>query len=361
MATSGGTENSDVKQPAVWALLKQVPFQFQFFQAVRLLERVMPDREPVGRFLPPPREVARFKANPETSFPASEIEALEYQDGQPVELTVNFMGLFGPLGALPLYYSELVKQRLRSKDRAMREFFDLFNHRLISLMYLAWEKYRFPVAYERGQLKKFHLPEDSETVERDSFTRYLMDLIGLGTKGLQNRSRRQGVEDDSFLFYSGLLGLHPRSALGLEQIVGDYFGVPVEVEQYIGKWYSLERNAQCEFNRGDTHSEQLGVGVVVGDEVWDPQSGARLRIGPLPLNRYLDFLPNGSAYQPLRAITRFYSGGEIDFEVKLILKREEVPACELGALGDAGPQLGWITWVKTAPMGRNPEDTILRI
>jgi type VI secretion system protein ImpH len=357
MATPGGTEDSDVKQPAVWALLKNVPYEFNFYQAVRLLEQVLPDRMPVGRFTKPEGEIARFGANPNTSFPASHIQELEYHAGQPVELTVNFMGLFGPMGVLPLYYSHLVRDRMRNKDHAMRAFFDLFNHRMISLLYQAWEKYRFPVAYERAARVEGTAAAGSDD-DRDRMSQYLLDLIGLGTKGLK---KRQAVPDDSLLFYSGLLSLHTRSALALELILSDYFNVPVAVEQYVGKWYALERNAQCEFSVGNSHSEQLGIGAVVGDEVWDPQSGARVRIGPLPLVQYLDFLPNGSAYEPLRALTKFYSGGEIEYEVQLILLREEVPVCELGAAGEAGPQLGWITWMKNLPMDRDPEDTILRI
>jgi type VI secretion system protein ImpH len=91
----------------------------------------------------------------------------------------------------------------------------------------------------------------------------------------------------------------------------------------------------------------------------------RLRLGPLTLAQYIDFLPDGSAHEPLRAITRFFAGEGLDFEVQLILKRDEVPVCELDdTLSEQGrivPQLGWSTWAKSAPMGRDPGDTILRI
>ncbi len=173
------------------------------------------------------------------------------------------------------------------------------------------------------------------------------------------------MTDDSLLFYSGLLGLHTRSAAALKQIIADYFAVAVEVQQFVGAWYSLSRDNQCCFEDGNALSEQLGVGAVVGDEIWNQQSGVRLRLGPLSLRQYVDFLPEGSAYQPLRAITRFFGGDEIDFEVQLVLKRDEVPACELEdplmSREKISPQLGWSTWVKSAPMGRDPGDTVLRI
>jgi type VI secretion system protein ImpH len=76
----------------------------------------------------------------------------------------------------------------------------------------------------------------------------------------------------------------------------------------------------------------------------------------------MDFLPQGSAWEPLRAITRFFSGDAIDFEVQLVLRRDEVPACELEEEPDTtGPQLGWTTWVRTARLNRDADDTILRL
>jgi len=105
----------------------------------------------------------------------------------------------------------------------------------------------------------------------------------------------------------------------------------------------------------------LGLGAVVGDEVWNQQASARIRIGPLDLENYLDFLPNGSAYEPLRALLRFWTNEEIDFEVQLILEREEVPRCQLGGEGDGAPQLGWVTWMKSKSMERHPEETIFNV
>ena len=38
---------------AIEAILHKTPQEFQFFQAVRLLERFYPNRAPVGRFVSP--------------------------------------------------------------------------------------------------------------------------------------------------------------------------------------------------------------------------------------------------------------------------------------------------------------------
>jgi type VI secretion system protein ImpH len=361
VATEGGTQDLDINaesrepvaetvEPMVparsemWDALDREPFCFDFFQAVRLLERLMPEREPVGKFVNPKREVVHFGAHPSVSFPPSQLRSITFKEGGPARMTVNFMGLTGPLGVLPHYYTELVIVRERAKDAALRDFFDIFNHRMISLFFQAWQKYRFTVAYERGEL--------------DRFSHHLLDLVGLGTEGLQDR---QAVSDESLIYYAGLLAQWPRSASALRQVLTDYFDVPVEIEQFAGGWFKLDKETQCCFDDGNSFSQQLGVGSVVGDEIWDQQSSVRVKLGPLTLTQYQDFLPNGTAYRPLHGLLGFFAGAEFDFEVQLILKRGEVPACELGAEGDAMPQLGWVTWMKSAPFSRDPGDTVLQI
>lgn len=344
MAAALGTENpAVVPQPEILKHLREEPCSFEFFQAMRLLALLQPGREPAGRFSHPQREIVRIGVYPSLSFPASEIQSLVFQERSAPKMTVNFIGLIGPLGLLPRYYTELIIERTRARDHAMLDFLDIFHHRVASLFYQAWEKHHFFVGYERERT--------------DPFLQRMLELVGLGTAGLHHRIC---VRDETLVYYGGLFGLAARSALALESILGDYFDVPVEVEQFVGVWRSLDEPDQCCFDVRDDESVQLGFGAVVGDEIWDRQSRARIKIGPLPAKRYLDFLPNGSAYEPLRALTKFFSGNDVEFEVQLSLRRDDVPACELGALGEAGTQLGWFTWMKSTPrFDRDPSDTIL--
>ncbi|MBM3744385.1 MAG: type VI secretion system baseplate subunit TssG [Acidobacteria bacterium] len=344
MAAPSGPVDTALAERRLEQRLFQEPYVFQFFQAVRLLEKMARGSRPVGHEGPPASEPVRFSAHPSLAFPASQLQALlPAQGGAPPRLVVNFMGLTGPLGVLPFYYTQAVIERTRARDTALRDFLDIFNHRILSLFYQAWEKYRVAVQYERGS--------------HDRFSHYLLDVIGLGTRGLR---KRQAVADDALIYYAGLLGQRPRSALALRQLLEDYFDVPVAVEQFAGAWFPIERSNQCWLEERRDDSERLGWGVVVGDEVFDNQSRARVRLGPLSLEQYRDFLPTGTAYRPLRALLRFFSD-EVDFEVQLVLKREEVPPCELGAEGGQAPVLGWVTWMKTVSMARDPGDTVLRI
>jgi type VI secretion system protein ImpH len=139
MATPGRRADPPLEQT-----LFEEAYRFDFFQAVRLLERLQPDCVPVGGR--PGREAVRFRARASLSFPASAIHQLDRPDGPdtPVAMTVAFMGLTGPSGVLPICYTELLMNAIRAGDRTLAAFLDLFHHRLISFFYRAWEKYRPP-------------------------------------------------------------------------------------------------------------------------------------------------------------------------------------------------------------------------
>ena len=344
MAAEGGLEESRVRLGAVEEALEREPYSFEFFQAVRLLHQLYPDRGRVGRFGNPDDEAIQFGATPATAFPASEIQAIEMDNGQPPRMLVNFFGLTGPQGVLPLEYSELVADRVRQRDHSLRDFLDLFNHRIISLFFRAWER--------------THGHGADATKDDDALHNHLLDLVGLGTNGLPEQL---GLPPAALAFYVGLLAIPTRPAVALELLLEDYFGVSVEVEQFVGGWYSIDEVSQCALGDESSASSQLGVGAVAGDEIWDLQAKARLRVGPLTRAQYDTFLPTGRAYRDLRALTKFFTGEQVDIEVQLVLARDEVPPVSLGAEGTAPTPLGWCTWLRSRPFTRDASDTILSL
>jgi type VI secretion system protein ImpH len=345
MATTLGQHDTDLTP--LQTFFKR-PFEVGFFQAVRRLRRLLPGRKPVGRFFPPASEAARFVAHPSLAFPASEIQELTLPevDGQPPTMKVNFMGLSSPQGVLPNPYTELILDRAQKKDNALRDFLDLFNHRIVSFFYRAWEKHHFFVSYELD--------------EPDSVSPLMMNLLGLGTEGL---ARRQLVPDQALIFYSGLLTQKPRSAQSLKQLLTDYFHVKVEIEQFIGTWVPLQKIDQTLLDDSESQMQRLGLGAIVGDEVWDQQSTVRVRLGPLTREQYLSFLPRDEspAYVDLKSLLKFWSNDEIDFEVQLVLQSEQTPRFHLHSDHGSEPLLGWTTWVNNRPMERDPDEATLYI
>jgi type VI secretion system protein ImpH len=315
------------------------PWPIGFFQAARMLQ-LSSAGDPVGRHGAFAAESVRFAASTDPAFPASEIQSIDRPaEGAPL-VRVNIMGLTGPMGVLPLAYTAFLRERERAGDVAGRDFLDLFHHRLLSLFYRAWERQRCGIAWERG---------GSDPVA------HLADLIGLATPGLANR---QEIPDNALLFYAGLLSIGTRPASALEQMIADHFGVPVEIEQFVGAWQPIDVADQSALG-GHQPSEQLGMGALAGSDIWDRQSRIRLRLGPLSIEEYRDFLPGGVANRRLRALTAFYAGIEFDIETQLILRRDEVPECELRDGPEEGARLGWTTWVKSEALTRDPDDTIL--
>jgi type VI secretion system protein ImpH len=316
------------------------PYRFDFFQAVRLLERLQEDRAPVGREAHPAREVVRFLVHQSLLFPPSEIHALERpkESEGPPAMTIAFMGLTGPSGVLPRFYTELLMERRRVGDQTSSVFFDLFNHRVLSFFFRAWEKYRPYIAYERG--------------EDDRFSEALFHLIGLGARPLRQRHE---FPDRVLLFHAGLFAQRHRPVTMLERLLGDYFGLPITVEQFAGRWLRLDATDRSTIGASGVHNA-LGSSLVLGARVWDEQGTIRLRVGPLTFAQFLAYQPDGLSARPLAQMARLYVDGEFAIQVQLVLKADEVPACRLSSEPGAGARLGRFAWLKSREFERYVDD-----
>jgi type VI secretion system protein ImpH len=341
--------------PPLRPILLAQGYRFDFFQAVRLLERMCPSRKPVGGTASPSEEIVRFAARLSLVFPASEIyeiaeESKDPKTGQlsPLHMTVSFMGLTGPLGVLPRHYTEFLIQRAAQKDHAAREFFDLFTHRLVSFFYRAWEKYRCSIAFERATRQRTQV---------DLFTEVLYALAGLGSVELR---RRVPSEGKPLLFYAGLLAQRPHSAASLAGILRDHLGVPVTIIQFVGRWMQLRKDDWTGLGSHDSDkNNRLGATAMLGQTVWETQSKFKVRIGPLTFQQYRQFLPGGSALEAARAMTRFMASPELEFEIQLSLSAVAVPACRLETEGEGRTQLGWSTWLGSSTRYQDAEDLVL--
>ena len=395
MAGAGGRSTPDLIEE-----LFQHPEQFDFFQAVRLIEQAVAEQDRaqkagrVGGDDGPQAEPIRFRALPSLTFPAGDISSLQSasdvarttrnpresespgdrprssdlilpasQDQPdsaakltwPVEMTVPFMGLTGPNGVLPQHYTSLVIERshLRLKDHTLREFFDLFNHRAISLFYRAWEKYRFPYAFERVLRDDLH--------EDDLFTSCLFSLVGQGQRSLRERFH---FDDHAILFYGGLFAARTRNACCLEQCLGDYFGFSSQVIQFCGQWLYLPEESQTSMPSSRIRAGLnccLGENTVAGSQVWDVQSRIRVAVGPLNWREFEQLLPGQDRLSAVAELIRLYIGMELEFDIQLILRREDVPLCQLADGHGYQPMLGWNTWIGgAADSVSDADDAIFR-
>ena len=369
--------------PALNQQLFVAPHRFDFFQAVRLLEWRARERArrrsyaavwPVGDDAAVGEEVVRLRPAAALSHrhPAiaairrgaagtgrrGDIEAEADPDAQPPQMQVHFMGLTGPGGVLPDHYTAQLIDRLREHDPALADFLAIFDHRLISLMFRAWRKNHFPAAYERWAMEAADNGGRSEG--DDPFTAALYSLIGMGQPALRGRL---GFPDELLLYYAGHFIHRPRCAVNLQLMLSDHFSVPAKLVQFQGQWLTIapsDRSRMPDAAHPEGMNNQLGVSTIIGERVWDVQSRVRVRLGPLTFGDYWRFLPTGGGLAELARLVRLYIGPQFDFDVQLVLRAKEVPACQLGGDG-AGPQLGWTTFLKSEPMEADFEDAVFEV
>jgi type VI secretion system protein ImpH len=356
------------KNPAVAERLAERAWEFDFFQAVRLLEwiaweakaRGQPARAPVGEDARPDEELVRFRVPASTAFPAAPVGTLrEHAAAAAPELTVSFLGLIGASGVLPHHYSAEAIAREHDQDPALAEFFDVFQHRAVSLFFRAWRKYRLPLALERT-LRERLAADGDELQPDDPFTLVLRAIVGLAGEA---ESRRMHAADETVMFYAGHFAHQPRSALALERMLGDYFGLPAAVEQFSGRWLVLPPDQRSTMpSRSEPRGRSCGLGrdTVVGSRVWDVHTGFRIRLGPMPYRRFAEFFPGAPALLALGDLARLYAGPALEFDVQPVLARDEVPTAQLGGATPT-TMLGRNAWLASRRRERDADEAVFRL
>lgn len=317
---------------------------FDYYQAVRLLAMLYGDSS--GNFESMP---VRLRSRMGFDFAGADVERVEPPTASRSlpSLIVNFLGLAGAQGPLPTAYTP---QLLRDEPSAVRDFLDIFHHRLL------WLVYRIHAA---------HHPELTLTEPwKGQYANEIFALIGLGrdpdsaTRNAIGGRGETSVPDQALLEFSGLLAHRPRSASGLEQLLSEYFRVPVEICQFAGGWYELEESQWTRIGADSGQNRMLGSDVVLGKRVWDEHAGVSIRLGPLDLGAFTSFLPEGTAHRALCNLARFYLNDEFDISLELVLKGDQVPETLLSenesnaALRHAS--LGQLAWLRTPALPMHP-------
>ena len=318
----------------VQRLLAQ-PYRFELIQTMRMLELWL-SRNGVAREETLSRYV-RFQNSISMSFPASQIEALCAHGESPIDsdhtlqaafvekqfkyirITPAYMGFLGVNGVMPNRYTEdIVAQIQQKKHEGTRAFFDIFSNRIMALHYQAWTKYRV-----RQRV--------------DARSSDVLLPIQLAVGGHRPRQRGAGaaeeVCDEVPAYYAAMLRQRPVSACVIENVLTEYFSVPIKVIQFVGKWDAAEKTTFCLAGK---QNATLGMGAMLGSRCWERHSRVELRIGPLPMAQYEQFLPRATACKALEAMVALFSSPTLEFQVRLVLRADEVKPVCLGTPSSAG-------------------------
>lgn len=298
--------------------------RFEFHALVKLLENLQEEGDALGEGIDPTKEPLRIQARVTQEFPSTEVHDLVNQTkgGQvPPLLITNFLGIAGNQGPLPDPYTDHIVKRNVRNDTALRDFLDIFNHRLLSIFHRIRKKFWIGVSVEK--------PENS------LLGRCLKSLLGLANPSAQERL---GIPDRSLTYYAGILWQKPRSGPGLEALLQNFFRTPAKVHQHQGHWTQVPSSQQTLL--GKKHN-RLGDSAFVGTKYWDQSAHFTATLGPMSLESYINFLKPGSAYKEIKNLIAYYAGHEQDFKLNLIVEKGQVPRARLSC----GVALGWTSWL----------------
>lgn len=305
------------------AAIVRDPESWEFFAAVRALAAQRPDLPGVGRSSRIEQDHFRFRQRPSLKMEHAEIQSAERAqtpDGEVTALTQTFFGPFGPRGALPEHVTEdaLDAERMGSTD--IQDFTNLFTHRMVSLLYRAWETTQVAVSRDRG--------------DDDHYKRWISSLYGQGPTAFHDRD---AMPDDLKRFMASWMGNPRGSVAAIESVLKALTGVRIEVDEFIAEWLPIPEEDQSRLGVGPA---MLGQDIVIGSRSYSIQSRLRVRTEELGFAQFDALLPDGTHHTALRDAMRNLIGLDSAWELQLVLNGQEVPRLAL----DGTRRLGWDSW-----------------
>ena len=327
-----------------YAQLLAEPEKYHIFRALRILEAQFPDLPRLGESTRPRQEPFRLEQEAELAFPPSTIARMVAPArGKPGRLVNRFFGLFGPHGPLPLHLTEFARDRQRNhRDPTFLAFGNMLTHRLFGLFYRAYAAAHPAPSFDRS------LKGNRAGREVDPFARKVAALSGHYEKGFANRDEMPDMAKRHFV---GHLTPGPKHALGLVSIISGFVRAPVSLQQFVGQWLELEPGDRWQLGS----RVGLGLGTSVGSKVWSHAAKFRLRIGPLTLKDFERMMPGSPSLARLEAIVRNYVGDTLDWDINLVLRRDQVPQAVLGQT----TMLGHTSWIGTRTSDTDADDLYL--
>lgn len=319
---------------------------FDYYQLVRLLiQEGQANGNRTANAIPVEKRL-RFSADLSLAFPGQEVSSVSHreQDG-PVRLTTVNYCIGSSVGPLPESYSEWLRRRAANGDRAMADFFDIFNHRFNVLRYHIKAKSRLALSTVHP--------------EKTDMARYLASVMGLrlsDMRSTQRRSQRDGSQaiqpkkqvpipmaSRAMVCLAALLGNNRRSQAAIEQVLAVYLQGKVRILPLKGRWYAIDEEEQMRLGR---RHYRLGEDSVLGSRFWDQQSGIELIIADLPYARFRSLLPGGEAHDDFVRILAYLTNRQVHCDVRLQLQAGCRPPNALQTQ-DSGCdlRLGYTSWV----------------
>lgn len=244
-----------------------------------------------------------FKSNHSLSFPKSEVNYVNFidlQNGVEVEVTLNFLSIFGSSSPLPTHYSEMVLSSFDS-DKILYDFLNLFNHHLQKFIYPIWEKHRYYVQYKQDL--------------SDRFSKYILSFLGLYTN-----TENSLLNFSKLIPFLGILMMKNKSSSTLETILKHYLNHEnIEIIQCIKEKYIIPsfQNSLLGFN-----NSSLGQDFLIGEYVISRNNKFRIVLKDVDYEDLLKYSILGEKSKELDELVFFCIRDLFSYELVLNIKKE---------------------------------------
>jgi type VI secretion system ImpH/TssG family protein len=300
--------------------------RFGIFSLLRRAEARAKGLPRIGRSRNPAQNVADLAHEPSLEFPTTTVHGIEPAPGGRARVRGLFLGLTGPMGALPIHLTEYAFYERRVQEhRPFGRFLDLLTDRMLQFFYRAWADSQPAAQADR--------PED------DRFAAYLGAISGLGLNGGQTVIQpgdTLGWKD--YLRYSGLLASR-RSAAAIEDGCSHILGTPVRITEFMVRWRPIDPRDRTRLGAA---YNRLGQDTVLGERVCVADDTFRVTVQAKTYEDYKAFLPGQPRHKMLREMLDMLKPTQLDWELQLQLDEAIAPPARLDGEASLG-LAGWLS------------------
>ena len=295
---------SEIFQEKLGEFIVRNAATMNFFQFCRVLETLADGAEEKAV-----ESMVRFRRVKSLSFPSGEIASVEYDaEAELPTVRTTFLGLYGVDAVLPDYFLNDIATH-KDGSESLAAFLDIFNHRITTLFFQAWKKYRYPFLFQNEW--------------QDDLSRSLLHLIG---QGMVNGKFIHPLLDSRILGLFSVFYQRTRTKEGIISIVRYLLPfADVTVKEFQPQWVILEKNREL----GKAGLRLDGGSASLGSRIKDHSHLIRIEITPDTFENAQLLLPKQTLHQKLLELLKLYLGCRFDASIYLNIKKQWIPQSRL--------------------------------
>ncbi len=304
-------------------MMKKVVYQITLPSAVQLvistLEKIYPDLSFDALY-----DKILFKANPSLSFQKSDIHDIIFltdKDNIRVEMTLNFLSIFGASSPLPSHYSEKVLEDLQH-DKILYDFLNILNHSIKKLIYSIWVKHRYYIQYQSNL--------------QDRLSKYFLSLIGLYP---QSQGIPSSLNINRLMPFIAILSMHQKSSSSILPILKHYFNHrEIDIQEGVISQFDIPEQQQM---RLGNNSCTLGKDMYIGSFILSRALRFIIAFKNIKWEELEEFSYYGNKKAQLNDLMKILLNTPLDYRVSITIPKDEIRPCLLGE----GTKLGTNGWI----------------